>query len=100
MCEPVVHVLRIHPDENVPGDESGLPPCPICGAKAFIRSNTVDGFWFGWSVGCPRFRLNDGIHGKDDDSPREEWMSAHGFYTKEDAEKWWMKRVGVLTFDI
>ena len=82
MCEPV------------------LPPCPICGAKAFIRSNTVDGFWFGWSVGCPRFRLNDGIHGKDDDSPREERMSAHGFYTKEDAEKWWMKRVGGLTFDI
>ena len=26
-------------------------------------------------------------------------MSAHGFYTKEDAEKWWMKRVGGLTFD-
>ena len=30
-----------------------LHPCPICGAKAFVEKDVVDGFYFGWSVGCP-----------------------------------------------
>lgn len=90
---PLVHLLKIHPDENTPGQEAELPPCPICGAKAYIHGDTVDGFWFGWSVGCPRFCLNDGIHGKDEDTPQAEWLSAHGFASKEKAESWWRKRV-------
>jgi hypothetical protein len=32
-----------------------LKPCPICGSKAYISKDIVDGFYFGWSVGCPRF---------------------------------------------
>jgi len=86
------HILRIAPDMNTPGQEAGLPPCPVCGAKAYIHSDTVDGFWFGWSVGCPRYRIDDGIHGQDADTPHEERLSAHGFHTKEAAESWWRKR--------
>lgn len=25
-------------------------------------------------------------------TPKEEWLSAHGFHTKEAAENWWRKR--------
>lgn len=71
-----------------------LPNCPVCGAKAFIQGNTIDGcYWFGWSVGCPRYCLNDGIHGHDDNTPREEHLTAHGFDTKEQAAAWWKRRV-------
>ena len=42
-----------------------LLPCPICGSKAFLERDTVDGFYFGWSVGCPRAKIKDGIHGFD-----------------------------------
>lgn len=88
-----VHLLRKHPDENKPGQGAGLPPCPVCGAEAYIHSDTVDGFWFGWSVGCPRFCLNDGIHGQDENTPREEHLAAHGFSDKKSAKKWWKRRV-------
>lgn len=37
--------------------------CPICGKKAFLNHDVVDGFDFGYSGGCPSFCLNDGIHG-------------------------------------
>ena len=40
-----------------------LRPCPICGAKAFVQHDVVDGFDFGWSVGCPRACIADGVHG-------------------------------------
>lgn len=40
-----------------------LKPCPVCGSKAFLSNDVVDGFWFGWSVGCPRYCVCDGIHG-------------------------------------
>ena len=46
--------------------DNRLHPCPICGAKAFVRHDIVDGFEFGWSVGCPRACIKDGIHGFDD----------------------------------
>lgn len=50
--------------------DKSLSPCPICGAKAFVMHDVVDGFEFGWSAGCPRFRINDGIHGVNDfDAP-------------------------------
>lgn len=38
-------------------------PCPICGRKAYVMHDIVDGFEFGWSAGCPAFKLDDGIHG-------------------------------------
>ena len=79
------------------GDTVELKPCPICGAKAFISHNNVDGFDFGWSVGCPRFRLADGIHGFDYDTPEDE-VERHrltGFYypSKERAVEAWNDRV-------
>lgn len=44
---------------------SELKPCPKCGAKAYIHEDVIDGFSFGWSAGCPRYRRCDGIHGID-----------------------------------
>ena len=44
-------------------------PCPICGRKAFVSHDVVDGFEFGWDAGCPVFKLNDGIHGIDENTP-------------------------------
>ena len=74
-----------------------LKPCPICGAKAFVSHDNVDGFDFGWSVGCPRFCLNDGIHGLTYDTPEEvvEKKRLNGFYyaSKEKAIDAWNDRV-------
>lgn len=39
--------------------------CPVCGSKGFISHDIVDGFDFGWSVGCPRACIADGVHGFD-----------------------------------
>lgn len=89
-----MHILRIAPDLNTPEQEQGLPPCPVCGANAYLHSDTVDGFWFGWSVGCPRYCLYDGVHGHDLDTPTEDHLAAHGFITKKEAVSWWMKRAG------
>ena len=69
-----------------------LKPCPICGSKAYISKDIVDGFYFGWSVGCPRFCLNDGIHGIDENTPKEKLLSI--FYlnsANECVEEWNMK---------
>lgn len=40
-----------------------MPYCPICGRKAYLMHIIVDGFDFGYDVGCPVFCLDDGIHG-------------------------------------
>jgi len=40
-----------------------MPPCPICGKKAYLIHAVVDGFEFGYDAGCPSFRLDDGVHG-------------------------------------
>ena len=42
---------------------SELKPCPRCGTKAYLSRDVVDGFYFGWSAGCPRYCHYDGIHG-------------------------------------
>ena len=74
-----------------------LKPCPICGAKAYISKDIVDGFYFGWSVGCPRFCLNDGIHGVDEHAPFEEHLSIHNLNSAiECVEKWNRKADGYL----
>ena len=57
-----------------------MPPCPICGKKAYLAHDVVDGFDFGYSAGCPVFCLDDGIHGIsesfDPDAPRVDGYSA------------------------
>lgn len=90
----VVNILVKREDEHMSEKMlESFPNCPICGAKAFLEGDTVDGFWFGWSVGCPRYCLNDGIHGHDDNTPERDRLAAHGFDTKEEAAEWWRERV-------
>jgi hypothetical protein len=49
----------------------------------------VDGFEFGWSAGCPRFKLNDGIHDIDENAPVEKRPRVMYCLSKQDAiEKW------------
>lgn len=89
-----VHILFYRNDEEAPEKMvNRLPRCPVCGAKAFLHGDTVQGFWFGWSVGCPNYRLNDGIHGHDDNTPRSKRLVRLGFATKEKAATWWRRRV-------
>ena len=40
-----------------------MPPCPICGKKAYLEHIIADGFDFGYDAGCPTFCLDDGVHG-------------------------------------
>lgn len=70
-----------------------LLPCPICGRKAFVMHDVVDGFEFGWSVGCPAFKLNDGIHGISEGTPSEISPIIHMMVSREDAIKAWNFRV-------
>lgn len=87
-------IVFVRKDEEAPEEMvKQLPNCPVCGAKAYLHGDTVDGFWFGWSIGCPRYCLNDGIHGHDMNTPREEYLAGYGFSTKEEAVEWWKKRV-------
>jgi hypothetical protein len=73
-----------------------LKPCPICGAKAFLSNDVVDGFAFGWSIGCPRYRRYDGIHGIESyEDHIEKGYAIHGRYTKEQAIEAWNKRVEI-----
>ena len=74
-----------------------LKACPICGARAFLSHDAVEGFDFGWSVGCPRFCLADGIHGMDYDTPdnyvRKHSLTGHYYTTAEKAIEAWNDRV-------
>ena len=70
-----------------------LNRCPICRAKAFLSHDIVDGFDFGFSVGCPRFRIGDGIHGIDTFGEAEKHgLTWWGFFSKEAAAEWWNRR--------
>ena len=78
--------------KKMSGDKR-LKPCPICGAKAFISKDLVDGFYFGWSVGCPRACIADGIHGFDDyDSFHKAQLTFFYLDSKEQAIKVWNDR--------
>lgn len=70
-----------------------LSPCPICGAKAYISKDIVDGFYFGWSVGCPRFCFNDGIHGINENSPEEDHLSIMCLDSASECVDKWNKKV-------
>lgn len=67
--------------------EKLMPPCPICGKKAFLSHDVVDGFDFGYSAGCPCYRLDDGVHGitesYDPEAPR-----VVGYSAKETFDRW------------
>ena len=70
-----------------------LMPCPVCGAKAFVSHDIVDGLYFGWSVGCPRACIADGIHGfNDSESFRKARLTMFGFNNKQEAIDAWNKR--------
>lgn len=64
-----------------------MPPCPICGCKAFLSHDVADGADFGFSGGCSSFCLDDGIHGIssiwDTNAPR---VTGHSF--REVFDKW------------
>lgn len=64
---------------------SELKPCPRCGTKAYLSRDVVDGFYFGWSAGCPRYCHYDGIHGTTIDTSEEDCYAVHGANSKEEA---------------
>lgn len=70
----------------------GLPRCPVCGAEAFVSRDVVDGFFMGFSAGCPRYCLFDGIHGHDFATPEEDHLTQTAFFTEEEAIAWWKER--------
>ena len=61
-----------------------MPRCPICGKKAYLSHDIVDGFDFGFYAGCPSFCLNDGVHGISEsyhpDAPKISSYSAQKAY--------------------
>ncbi len=62
-------------------EEFELHNCPVCKTKAVISRDAPDGFFLGYSVGCSRYKKNDGIHSQK--------MHFHNVSTKEKAiEKW------------
>lgn len=70
-----------------------LPCCPICGSTAFISHDIVDGFGFGWSVGCPRACIADGIHGADDEESFQKLKLVFlGLNSKQQAINVWEDR--------
>lgn len=93
-----VHIIRVHEvteKDNLTIKEAKgqLKKCPICGAKAYISKDIVDGFYFGWSVGCPRFRFDDGIHGINENSPEEDHLSIMCLDSASECVDKWNKKV-------
>ena len=68
-----------------------LPPCPICGKKAYLSHDVVDRADYGYSVGCPAFRLYDGIHGLTEQSDRNTYPSFMCCNTAKEAFNKWVK---------
>lgn len=77
-------------------DVEGIPCCPKCGAKAYISKDVVDGFYFGWSVGCPRFCHNDSIHNTDSNTPEDKLYAIHYLNSREECIDKWKIRVKSL----
>ena len=99
-----IHILR--PSKETDKDKLSideakkkLKPCPICGTKAYIGKDIVDGFYFGWSVGCPRFCLNDGIHGIDENTPEDKHLSIHCLDSASECVEKWNEKVERLEGD-
>lgn len=64
-----------------------LPKCPICGGKADISHDVIDGADYGYSVGCQSFHLRDGIHGISE--PYDPLAPRFLCFSKEEAFKKW-----------
>ena len=70
-----------------------LMPCPVCGAKAFIEHDVVDGFDFGWGVGCPVARIGDDVHGlKDYEAFKKARLSFNFVRSRSEAVNLWNAR--------
>jgi hypothetical protein len=71
-----------------------LKKCPLCGANAFVKKDEFDGYYFGWSVGCPRACIGDRTHKIDDPIEfRKARLTMHGFDSKQQAVNEWNNRV-------
>lgn len=89
-----VIIDRALPDDRKDyAEECDIPCCPKCGAKAFIHHDIVDGFYFGWSVGCPKYCHYDGIHGTDENTPEKDTYTIFHLGSKEECISEWHKRV-------
>lgn len=69
-----------------------IMPCPICGAKAFVSHDVVDGLDFGWSVGCPRACINDNVHRLNEEEFHKAKLVMFSLPTKQKAIEAWNKR--------
>ena len=67
--------------------DKDLLPCPMCGSKAYVSQDIVDGYYFGWGVGCPRACINDRTHKLDEQEYRKARLSFHNLNSKELAIK-------------
>lgn len=90
-----IHITRMHKEERV----KVKLKCPVCGANVFCSKDVVDGFYFGWSIGCPRYCNNDGIHGHDSNTPEKERFTIFYCDSKEDAVAKWKNRMENLGYD-
>ena len=68
-----------------------LPPCPICGRKAYLSHDIADGADFGYSAGCPAFRLNDRLHGMTEQSDKKMFPEVMCCDTAIEAFNKWVK---------
>ena len=68
-----------------------LPPCPICGRKAYLSHDVVDGADYGYSAGCPAFRLNDRLHGLTEQSDKKMFPDVMYCDTARQAFNKWVK---------
>ena len=69
-----------------------LLPCPICGSAAFVSHDVVEGFNFGWSVGCPRACIDDSVHNLNEEEFQEARLVMFHFPTKQAAIAAWNRR--------
>ena len=73
-----------------------LRPCPICGAKAFVRYVVYDAdhLGLGWSVGCPRAYIDDPVHKLNEEEFEKAKLIMRGFLSKAQAIEAWNRRAG------
>ena len=94
MSEPALRILRKHKETEGLQYDKRLKPCPLCGAKAFVMHDIVDGFEFGYSVGCPRACIGDKHHKlMDEDTFKAAKLTFFGLASKEEAIRIWNERV-------
>lgn len=71
----------------------GLSKCPLCGGRAFVMHAVVDGFEFGWSIGCERACIGDKHHKLNDyESFWQAKIVFHNLRSKEYAIEVWERR--------